>query len=184
MGGGALVFRSRPAQAAALIGLLLLAAACSGGPARKIADRPPVTEQAARDLLTQAIDHTLAGDFESLCGLANRPMCEGDLKSGALASVPKQAPTVACSYAIPDVVSDRGRSLGGQVLVVDGVDGKNRRFVTEVLVFHDGDRLMAINAVWWTGRGIAQSSEPGRGSTAAAPATPEARLQKCAGTRP
>lgn len=178
-----MLFRSRPGLVSALVGLLLLAAACSASPARRIENRPPVTEQAARDLLAQAIDHTLAGDFQSLCGMANRSMCESDLKNGAQASVPKQAPKIACSYEIPDLVSERGRSLGGRVLVVDGVDGTGRRFVTEVLVFHDGSRLIATNAVWWTGRGIAQSSEPGRGSSAAGPATPEARLQKCAETR-
>lgn len=166
-----------------LVGLLFIATACTADVEMKLNSRPPVTKQGARELVTKAIDHTLTRDFASLCGLANsRSMCESDLKSGALERVSKQAPRVVCSYEIPDVVSASGRSLGGRVLVVDGIDGTDRRFVTEVLVFHDGQGLVATNVVWWSNRGIASTTQPGQVSTAAVPATPEGRLQKCEGS--
>lgn len=172
--------RLRSGLSASLVGLLFIAAACGRYVDTLLDSRPAVTEQDARDLFAQAVDQTLERDFRSLCGLANsRSMCEIDLKSGALERAPTQWPKVACADEVPDVVGAKGRSLGGRVLVVDGVDGRGRRFVTEVLVFHDGKRLAAINAVWWSGRGIAVPTEPGHGSTSAVPETPESRLSKC-----
>lgn len=109
---------------ASLLSALFMASECTGGTAKTLASRPTVTEQAARDLLAQAVDHTLNRDFRSLCGLAgSRNQCENDLRNGALEHAPQQPPTVVCSYELPDVVSARGRSLGGRVPVVDGVDG-------------------------------------------------------------
>jgi hypothetical protein len=40
---------------------------------------------------------------------------------------------------------------------VCGVDGHNRPFYSELLVFYDGDRLISANPLYWSGMRVATS---------------------------
>jgi len=47
--------------------------------------------------------------------------------------------------------------VGGQVLEVCGVDGHNKPFYSELLVFYDGDRLISTNPLYWSGLRVSMS---------------------------
>lgn len=151
-----------------VLAFALLVGGCGGNSGGR-ASGNGVTEQDARQLLEKAVQHTLDGNYSGLCELAASPsICQREVASDLRARVPKAPPTVACAYQLPDEQDPSGRTVvsGGQVLVVQGTDGQEKPFETEVLVFHDGKRLVAQNVIWWSGMGIAQG-EPGTPSATA-----------------
>lgn len=133
-----------------------------------------VSPQDARQLVETAVQATLDGKYSTLCDLAaSKPRCERELGSSLKERTPKGPPTVACMYQLFDKRNWWGRTVvtGGQVLVVQGMDGQGHPFETEVLVFHDGKQLVAQNIIWWSGMGIAEK-EPGKSVTTGSGAAP------------
>lgn len=142
-----------------LLAVVLLLTACAP-PAVRPDIRPDVTEADARAFLSQAVSLAMARDFTGLCNLGSGTgMCNIILGHGMKETVPNHLPKVVCSYRLPGrQYPDGGFSVGGLVLVVEGVNGQGRPYETDVLVFHDGRSLSAINLVWWSGYGIAQTN--------------------------
>ena len=114
---------------------------------RPAADTIEVAE--AKRVLDQAVAFTRAGGANALCGMGGAvPLCEGFLRDvGGIATAPRQAPRVTGSYIRPDTE----QSIGGRVLVVEGVDSEGKPYRTEFFVLYDGGRLVPYLPVYWSG---------------------------------
>lgn len=135
-------------RALGLGGLLLLLALGgwllvrpSSGPSR------PVTEAEARAHLDELVTAGQARDFDTLCKrLADATFnCERTVADAGEGAVPSQPPRLVSAVYHP---GSEG-SVGGWVLTVEGIDGKGKRYRTEVLIFRDEGRVLATNAVYW-----------------------------------
>ena len=142
---------------ASVVWLLFTALAAACGPAA--APGPPTVEQAGA-YLAQLVDLARAGDFETLCDMADDGNCERKLDDAGRDRVPIEPPTITGARLVPDTSSGDQRSLGGIVLVLCGIDALGEPYESEMLVFREGERLRAINPVYWAGNGIAATGEP------------------------
>lgn len=108
-----------------------------------------IEEAEAKRVLDQAVTFAGAGDADALCGMGGSiPICERFLRDvGGIRTVPHQAPRVTGSYIRPDTE----QSVGGRVLVVEGVDSEAKPYRTEFLVFYNGGRLVPYLPVYWSG---------------------------------
>lgn len=158
-----------------LIGVVLLITAfgllaCS---APNQTSRNDVSAQEAKDLFHELVETTLQGDLDALCETAAAvSQCESELRNLSAERVPNEPPTISCIYPF----ENPSGGPAGQVLVVQGVDGKGDEFVTEVAVWHETDDFVATNTVWWSGMGFSPESPA---ETGPAPVNPEDRLTKC-----
>jgi hypothetical protein len=97
------------------------------------------------------------GQFEALCAEGGGN-CETVLADAGRDAVPAARPKVVDTFELPGRETPDGMMVGGLVVALCGIDGRDRPFRTEVLVFRDGDRLRAIEPVYWSGMGIAQDT--------------------------
>jgi hypothetical protein len=95
-----------------------------------------------------------SGQFEALCAEGGGN-CETVLADTGRDAVPAARPKIVDTFEVPSRDTGDGTMVGGLVLVLCGVDGRDRPFRTEVLVFRDGSRLRGIEPVYWSGVGIA-----------------------------
>lgn len=121
----------------------------------------PVSEKEARSYLDQMVAAAEQKDFEELCGLNGSVLnCERQLDIGCDES-PGVAPEISCRDTVPtqapSVMSTRysekksSNDTPGRILVVEGLDGMNRPYETEVFVFRENrNSFKAINAVYWS----------------------------------
>ena len=72
-------------------------------------------------------------------------------------AVPPGPPTIVRTGTVPTTSSGDQTSLGGIVFVLCGIDGHGDHYDSEMLVFHDGNGLRAINPVYWGRTRIAGS---------------------------
>ena len=128
-----------------LLVLAVLVAACSSDapPAGTI---PKVEE--ARGFLDRVVELAQAGDFEGLCAIGDGN-CKRHLEDAGRDAVPPGPPTIVRTGTVPTTTSGGQTSLGGIVFVLCGVDGHGDHYDSEMLVFHDGSGLRAINAIYW-----------------------------------
>ena len=136
-----------------LLALTVLVMACSSSapPAGTI---PSVDE--ALGFLDQVVERAQAGDFDSLCAIGDGN-CMGHLEDAGRDAVPPDPPTIVRTGTVPTTSSGGQTSLGGIVFVLCGVDGNGDHYDSEMLVFHDGRGLRAINPVYWGKTRIAGS---------------------------
>jgi hypothetical protein len=145
---------------ALLVAVAGLVAGCSAGspPAGTI----PTAEE-ARGLLDQLVSRARARDFEGLCALGDGN-CEQSLEEAGRDAIPPRPPTIVGTSIIPTSTTAEGqRSFGGVVLVLCGIDGHGEHYDSEMLVFHGGNGLRAINPIYWGRTRIAatpNSEEP------------------------
>lgn len=132
----------------------------------------PVTDIEARGFLERIVAAARAKDFEGLCGLSSAvSRCKGDLEAGGcpvhLEEFSEADVKVVCGRFVPDeppvVVSTRpvpeeDGSSDGRIVVVRGENVRGEPYETEVYVFWTGRDFAAINAVYWSGHWIAESS--------------------------
>jgi hypothetical protein len=148
---------------AVLVAVAGLAVACSSS-------APPAgtipTEAEARSFLNRVVELAQVGDFEGLCAIGDGN-CMDSLEGAGRNAVPRDPPAVVGTSVIPTSATSSGRrSLGGVVLVLCGIDGHGDPYESEMLVFHDGSGLRAINPIYWGGMRIAgtpdteETSEP------------------------
>ena len=110
-------------------------------------------------MLDEVIDAGLARDWERLCANASGT-CEGEL-DGWEHLAPSEPPRVAdVSVQEPARDGDGWRS-GGVLFVLCGTDATGTPYESEVLVFDDGDRLLAGAAVYWIGTRVSFASSDG-----------------------
>jgi hypothetical protein len=140
------------------LALTFLVPACSSGapPAGSI----PTVEE-ARGLLDRTVERAQAGDFEGLCAMGDGN-CMRHLEDAGRDAVPPGPPTIVKTGTVPTTSSGGQTSLGGIVFVLCGIDGHGDHYDSEMLVFHDGNGLRAINPIYW-----------GRTRIAGSPATEE-----------
>ena len=130
-----------------------------------ITPSPLPSEAEARGHLAQIVALARAGEFEALCDLGSGN-CEQALDDAGRDAVPPAAPLVVGTRRIePERLDSNLWSGGGFVLQVCGIDGAGRPYSSDVLVFRDGDRLLAIEAVYWAGIRIASGSTVGAATT-------------------
>jgi hypothetical protein len=123
------------------------------------ANTPPrePTQEAALAYFGQVVDLVERGDIRSICTLGSGT-CPHDLRNADLTAVPKTLPKVIGTRLLPSThEADGSWNIGGQVLEVCGIDGHNRPFYSELLVFYDGDRLISTNPLYWSGMRVATS---------------------------
>jgi hypothetical protein len=94
------------------------------------------------------------GQFEALCA-AGGGNCQTVLADAGEDAVPSVRPSIVDAFELPSHDTGDGTMLGGLVVVVCGVDGRDRPFRTEILVFRDGNTLRAIEPVYWSGMAVA-----------------------------
>lgn len=126
---------------------------------------PPMpTSEAALAYFNQVVDLVERGEIFSICTLGSGT-CAHDLRNADLTLVPRTLPKVIGTRVIDSRQrADGSWVIGGQVLEVCGVDGHNRPFYSELLVFYDGDGLVSTNPLYWSGLRVSTS-----GTTAHAP---------------
>lgn len=130
----------------------------------------PVSDRAARQYFERIVAAAMAEDFDTLCRLNSsvstcefelRGVCPEDFGSGPAPafpqgeelvqecreSVPKEPPTIVATRHQPAV----NGYVGGRILVVKGVDGREKPYETEVLIFRDKRSYKAVRAVFWSG---------------------------------
>jgi hypothetical protein len=115
----------------------------------------------AREYLATVVGLAQRGDFEALCELGSGN-CESALAEAGPENVPLQPPRVVGTRVIQP--QDRGNGAwmsGGLVLILCGEDRQGRPYENEMLVFESGGQLIAIEAVYWLTRSIADGSVTG-----------------------
>jgi len=127
--------------------LALLLAGCGLLPVGAPPPAPSVDEASAH--LDRVIDAGLARDWPLLCSLASGT-CEGELQ-GAEHLAPDEPPRVADIVVREPTREGQGWLSGGVLFVLCGADGLGDPYESEVLVFDDGERLLATAAVYWKG---------------------------------
>lgn len=138
-------------------------------------DDEEVSAEEATSLLNQAVAYAQARDLDRLCDLSGSElMCQhywGWVGGGQ--AVPEEPPEIVDTYLMPTVhLKMGGKSPGGRVLVVEGVDGLGKPYRTEFFVFWTGGgwglkkELAVINVVYWSDCSIAQPNEDGSCITA------------------
>lgn len=136
---------------AVLACLLVLTSGC-----RALGFRGTVDETQARDLLATAAGLAASGQVDRLCELAasDASTCPDSLIDYSML-VPASGPTIACVVPAPDT----GPLRHGQVLVLEGVDANDHAYITEFVVFDDGETVGVLDPVFWNGLTIASYSE-------------------------
>jgi uncharacterized membrane protein len=97
------------------------------------------------------------GEFDALCA-AGGGNCEAVLADAGEDAVPSVRPNIVDTFELPTHDTGDGTMRGGLVVVVCGVDARDRSFRTEMLVFRDGNQLRVIEPVYWSGMGVATST--------------------------
>jgi len=133
---------------------VVLAAACGGSPA----SLPTRTE--AQSLLDRLVVLARQGDFAGLCAVAGDLNCIDHLDRAGRDAVPPDPPRVIGSTEMPSSAVNGQQSIGGLVLTVCGVDGRQRPYRSEVLVFRNRSTLAAINPIYWNGISITGGNPP------------------------
>lgn len=139
---------------AALLLVLAVAACTSAGPP---AGTIPTVGEAQRHL-DEIVRLARAGNFEGVCTLGDLN-CDNSLDIAGRDAVPPDPPTVVGTRTVPTTTSNGQQSLGGVVFVLCGTDGRGEHYDSEMLIFHDGNGLRAINPVYWGRTRIASSSQ-------------------------
>jgi len=142
-------------RSGALIGAVLAAlVACA--PMTNTPPREP-TQEAALAYFGQVVGLVERGDIRSIC-MFGSGTCPHDLRNADLTAVPTTLPKVIGTRLLASSQEADGTwNVGGQVLEVCGIDGHNRPFYSELLVFYDGNRLISTNPLYWSGSRVATS---------------------------
>jgi hypothetical protein len=138
--------------------LVWVSAAVVIGCAPMVSTAPPMpTSEAALAYFDQVVHLVGRGGVLSICTLGSGT-CAHDLRNADLTLVPRTLPKVIGTRAIDSSQRADGSWVGGgQVLEVCGVDGHNRPFYSELLVFYHGDRLVSTNPLYWSGLRVSTS---------------------------
>ena len=133
---------------------ILLVATCAGSPTTA----PTLGE--AQSILDRLVVLAHQGDFAGLCAVGNDLNCVDHLDLAGRDAVPSDPPQVIASTEIPSSTLNGQQSIGGLALTVCGVDGRQRPYRSEVLVFRNGSTLAAINPIYWDGISIVGGATP------------------------
>jgi hypothetical protein len=108
----------------------------------------PVSEAEARGFFDRIVAAAQAQDWVALCGLSGaRFNCEYDLDQIGRDRLPPERPTIVETRFHEKQTKDGST---GQVLVVEGTDGRGRSYRTEVMVQRYEGHLEGVNVVYWS----------------------------------
>jgi hypothetical protein len=133
-----------------------------------------VSVEESMSVLNQAVTYAQARDIDRLYDLsASKLMCQHQWEwAGGGQAVPAGPPEIVDTYLLPTVhLKSGGKSPGGRVLVVEGVDGLGKPYRTEFFVFRSGEdwgldqKLAVINVIYWSGARTGQVNEDGTVTT-------------------
>ncbi len=146
------------------VGMLGLVAACAADPAL-----PAVpSEVEARAHLDSLVALVASGQAARICEFGSGT-CRHALRGADPAAIPRTRPVVVRTRVIDPTIAGDQRSLGGRVLELCGIDGLGQPYASELLVFHDGSRLISTGTPYWLGIGIAESPTTGADVAPACP---------------
>ena len=145
-----------------------MVAGCSIGAPPNDRPAPPPSEADARAYFATVVGLAMGGDLEGLCAVGSGT-CEKQLRDAGRDAVPPAPPRIVGTREIQPRAVVGGWSSGGRVLQVCGIDGRGDPYYDEVLVFHDGSRLISIGTVYWSRTRISEDSTAG-GPEASPPA--------------
>jgi hypothetical protein len=137
------------------IAFVLAACASTAPPAGTI---PTVSE--AQDLLDELVGLARTGDFDGLCRVSDDGNCERLLANAGRDAVPPDPPTIVATRIMPTTRSGDQLSPGGVVFVLCGTNAFGDHYDSEMLVFHDGGGLRALNPIYWGPTRIGDSANP------------------------
>lgn len=139
------------------IGIAFVMATCSSSapPAGTI----PTVDQ-ARVLLDELVALAQARDFDGLCRVSDDGNCKRSLEDAGRDAVPPDPPTIVATRIMATSRSGDQLSAGGVVFVLCGTNAFGDRYDSEMLVFHDGGGLRALNPIYWGPTRIGDSSNP------------------------
>lgn len=152
-------FLGRASRVGTLALIALVLAGCGGADWTP----PPTvpTHAEAVSLLRQIWAVVASRDLSRLCDYGTGP-CAKAVREVDPASIPTLPPTVTGSWVLPTQrASSNAWWIGGRVLELCGVDGLGQPYSSEMLVFRDGSRLVAVLPVFWTGMRIARGDTVG-----------------------
>ena len=113
--------------------------------------------------MNKVIDLALRHDFDGLCALGT-PECKKVLDDIGTDTVPTAAPKYVSVTTVPNRETSPGTwAPGGVLFLLCGLDGKNRAYHSEMLVFvnRQGTGLVAEEPVFWSGLTIGSAvAEP------------------------
>jgi len=145
-----------------------MVAGCSIGAPPNDRPAPPPSEADARAYFATVVGLAMGGDFEGLCAVGSGT-CEKQLRDAGRDAVPPAPPRIVGTREIQPRAVVGGWSSGGRVLEVCGIDGRGDPYYDEVLIFHDGSRLISFGTVYWSRTRISEDSTAG-GTEASPPA--------------
>jgi len=132
----------------------LAVAGCGGGEGVSLRV-PTLTEAEALVAQIEAAAH--GGDVDSICEFGGGN-CQQVL-AAAGRDLPVDPPTIigARSLAATEA-ADGSWTAAAQILVVCGEKADGHPYRTEMLIFFEGERLIAIEPVYWSGLTVAQGA--------------------------
>lgn len=162
-----------------LIGVMLsvcLGTACGSLPPRQESvpdeqESEPISSAEAIAFLNEVVIDTLARRFNEVCeNAASVKMCKSEL-SIIEHLAPSEPPVIQCVYSAPVAVrvhDDTGAvqqndAWLGKVVRVKGEDRIGKEFTTDVFVYKDDGRIVAVNILWWSGMGYSTQWPPETG---------------------
>jgi hypothetical protein len=143
--------RGIPRQVIRAAVILALIAAISGCGSPAWTPPAPPSEAAARSYLQRLVAAVATRDPAAICALGT-PTCAKTLDLSDPALLPTGHPRVVATRTIepsrrPDGIWD----VGGRVLALCGLDGRQQPYSSELLVFASGTSLVSTNPVFWQG---------------------------------
>lgn len=126
------------------------------------------SDEEARSFLATAVGLARSGSWEELCALGGGN-CEETLNDAGRDAVPADGPIVLATWLVTSTPAGDGRvNQGGRILEVCGIDGRDRPYRTQMLVFREAEKLIAIEPIYWSGMTVASGSVVGPKPTPAA----------------
>ena len=115
-----------------------------------------VTEAEARAYLDRIVVAARVHNFDGMCNLNGAPPnCRIMLDITGRDRLPADPPRVTQTHY------ESEGDTPGWLLVVEGVDGLDKPYSTEVFIFRDDEgNLKAINAVYWSGATVSDPTGP------------------------
>jgi predicted small lipoprotein YifL len=136
---------------------LLLASIAACGPIGAYTPPPPPSAEAATAYLNHLVTLVAESGAGAACSVG-ASTCPKSLRESDPATVPSAPPRVIGTAVIePTRRSDGNWDTGGRILKLCGIDGLGRPYYSELLVFQDGNRLIATNPLYWTGTLVASN---------------------------
>ena len=129
-----------------------------------------ISIQEATNVLNQTVEYAINHNLDGLCSMGGAvSMCRTLWEyAGEWDAVPTQSPEINDTYLLPEKDLGNGTyTVGGRILVLEGIDGLGKPYKTEFLVFNNSEtgELSALYPVYWANLSIGEYDSTGNGLT-------------------